>query len=367
MNIFEELGINKYINAHDTYTIYGGSRISISSLTAMSEISRDFVDIHELQTVIGDRVAELTKNNAAYICNGASAGLLLTSSVCMVKNNQYLFSKLPDTSNVPNEFILFRCQRNGYDKAIEASGAKLIEIGDADCTHEFELEGAITARTAGIIYFQSSLYERASLPLEDTIRIAHKHNIPVIVDAAAQLPPVDNLWKFTEMGADFVIFSGGKTLCGPQDSGIVFGSKKMIELCRMYGAPNHGICRSSKISREAMVSLYIAIKEYMAIDHSKQLEIMHHYIDMIANSFSTFRSISSSVISKGPVGQDYPRLFVRFPTKQEAKSFYEYMLNHRIYTGLAEFDQSVYFSPLNINADELDIICERIREYTIDE
>ena len=246
MDIFNEIGIKKMINAHDTYTVYGGSRMAENTLESMKQISRHFVDLEELQRSLGKKIAEITHNEAAYITNGASGGILLCSCICMAKGDMYHYSKLPDTSGMANEIIVMRAQRNAYDKAMEASGAKVIEVGDADETLEFELEGCMSERTAAVFYFASALYERGSMKLEKTIEIAHNHKIPVVVDAAAQLPPVENLWNYTKMGADLVIFSGGKTLCGPQDSGLILGRKDLIEDCIRFGAPVHGICRSSK-------------------------------------------------------------------------------------------------------------------------
>ena len=147
MDIFQELGVRRCINAHDTYTIYGGSRMAPLTLRAMEEIAGAFVDMDELQGILGDRTAEMTRNEGAYFTNGASGGVLLAACVCMTKGNPYHYGKLPDTQNLPNEFIVMRAQRNAYDKAIETSGAKIVEIGDADETLEFELEGRISEKT----------------------------------------------------------------------------------------------------------------------------------------------------------------------------------------------------------------------------
>ena len=139
-------------------------------------------------------------------------------------------SRLPET-DARSEVIVLCCQHNAYDKAIEAAGAKPVMIGDADETTETELAGAIGENTAAVFYFPNIRYETASLPLEKVIGIAHGKGIPVIVDAAALLPPVENLWRFTGMGADLAIFSGGKTLCGPQDSGLILGRADLIRDC----------------------------------------------------------------------------------------------------------------------------------------
>lgn len=363
MDIFEKLGIKRYINAHDTYTVYGGSRMSPRTLKAMEEIAGSFADMEELQRVLGDRTAALTHNEGAYFTNGASGGLLLAACVCMTRGNLYHYRKLPDTENMPNEIIVMRAQRNAYDKAIEASGARIIEIGDADETLEFELEGRISSRTAGVFYFASSLYQRGSLHLKKTIAAAHKKGVPVVVDAAAQLPPVENLWKFTEMGADMVIFSGGKTLCGPQDSGLILGKREYIEICRTIGSPGHGICRSSKTSREAMAGLYTAVEEYCSIDHVEHKEKMYKRNVRIQKKIEDRDSIlDTRILPKGPVGQDYPRLFCKLKQKGKAEETAAKMREAGIFIGIVPEENMIYISPLNLTDKEAEIVGDRLAE-----
>ena len=223
------------------------------TLEAMCLASKSFVDMEELQRKLGRAAAELTHNEAAYFTNGAAGALTTAAAVCMAKGSAYRFARLPGiVPGTAPEIIRLHCQHNAYDKAVEVAGAQVVDIGDADETLEFDLEGAINERTAAVFYYASTLYARAAMPLEDVIRIAHSRGVPVVVDAAAQLPPVENLWRFTGMGADMVIFSGGKTLCGPQDSGLIVGKKQYIEDCIRFGAPMHGVCRGNKSSRESM-------------------------------------------------------------------------------------------------------------------
>jgi L-seryl-tRNA(Ser) seleniumtransferase len=359
MSFYDELGITRYINAHDTYTIYGGSRMSANTLKAMAEAAESFVDIDELQYVLGCRIAGLTNNEAAYITNGASGGLLLAAAVCMTGGDEFSFSRLPDTDNIKNEIIVMRCQRNAYDKAIEASGAHLLEIGDADETLEYELEGVINERTAAVFYFESSNFRRASMPLDRVIDIAHKHGIPVVVDAAAQLPPVSNLWKFTkEMGADMAIFSGGKTLCGPQDSGLILGKEEYISICRRFGAPVHGICRSSKVSREAMAGLYQAVKDFTVMDEQAYIAASYEKCRRLRKYMERTGLFTPYIVEYGPVGQAYPRIFGKAGDKVDISKVREGMLKEHIYIGTDNLENTIYFSPLNLTGEEVDIVGE---------
>lgn len=365
MDIYERLGVKKYINAHDTYTIYGGSRMAPNTLRAMQEAAASFVDMSELQRVLGDKIAKMTNNEAAYITNGASGGLLLAVAVCMTEGDMYKYTRLPDASSMKNEIIVMRCQRNAYDMALRAAGATVVEIGDADETLEFELEGSINEKTAAIFYFASSLYAKAAMPLEKVIAMAKRKGIPVVVDAAAQLPPVENLWKFTQMGADMVLFSGGKTLCGPQASGIIFGTSKMIEACRRFGAPMHGLCRSSKVGREEMVGLYVALENYLSFDHKEISRRLSSIVDRIKEAMDKTGAFRTELLDRGPVGQTYPRILGRITAGFKAEELAEMMRcnDPGIYIGIDHaLENAVYFSPLNLTDQEVEIVTSVLAE-----
>lgn len=369
MSFFEEYGIRKFINAHDTYTVYGGSRMADNTLQAMREIAKHFVDMEQLQRKLGEKIAKMTHNEGAYITNGAAGALLLSASVCMVRGNMYHYHQLPNTDNVKNEIIVLRAQRNAYDEAVWTSGAKMVEIGDADETLEFELEGAINEKTAAVFYFLSSLYSRGSMELSKVIEIAHRKGIPVVVDAAAQLPPVENLWNITGMGADLVIFSGGKTICGPADSGLILGKKDLIEECIRFGAPGHGICRVSKTSRENMAGLFIALKNYLEQDQEKNRRILLQRNRIIAEMADEIKCIKEiAIIPYGPVGQTYPRLFIYLKENIPGELIVKQMYNRNIYIGYEKNRNAIYISPLNITDEEAKIVKanlqEILKEYT---
>ncbi len=313
-DIYKRLGLKRYINAYDTLTNYGGSRMSDEVLEAYKEAASYFVDMREFQIKAGERIAELTNNEAAYLTTGASMGVTLACAACMVSSDRYLNSRLPDTEGMKNEVIIMRSQRNPYDKAIEVSGAKLVEVGNLYTTEEFELEGAISEKTAAVYYIKATNYSKGAMPLEKVIEIAHRKGVYVIVDAAAQLPPKENLWKFTKMGADIVAFSGGKALKGPLNTGFIVGKKELIESCRMIGFPNRGIARGGKISREDIAALLIAVERYVEMDEEKYQEDMRkraeYYVDQLEDS----DLYSVRIEEIGPVGQLYPRAEISLKT-----------------------------------------------------
>lgn len=361
MNFFNKNGIIPYINAHDTYTIYGGSRMAENTLETMKEVAASFVDLKQMQIVLGKKLAELTGNEAAYFTNGAAGALLLCACVSMAEDNEYYYRMLPQVKGTKREIIVMRAQRNAYDAALAVSGADIIEIGDADETLEMELNGSINEKTAAIAYFASTLYQRGSMEFEKVMEIAKKHNVPVIVDAAAQLPPKDNLQKYTNAGADMVIFSGGKTLCGPQDSGVILGKKVWIERCIRFGAPEHGICRVSKTSREAMAGLYTAIENYVNQDEKERDQELRLLLHIISEKLKEVDvEMEKQIVEGGPVGQTYPRLFLYLPGRIKVDEIVCKMKERRIYIGIDVFQNAIYISPLNLNEEEAQIVAKEL-------
>ncbi len=365
MDIFEKIGIKKYLNAHDIFTIYGGSRMNEKVLNAMAEMAKYFVDMDELQEILGKKIAKLTHNEGAYITNGASAGLLISSATCMVGKSKYSQYKLPNTEGLKNEIIVMRGQRNSYDKAIECSGAKIVEIGNADETFEWELDGAINDNTAAVFYFTSTSYAKTSLPIEKIIEVCKKKGVYVVFDAAAQLPPVENLWNFTKMGADLVLFSGGKTLCGPQSSGLILGKKELIDICKMIGAPHYGLARSSKVGREEMVGLYIAVEEYLSLNHKAFKEKLEQHVKKIIQELNDMKVFKAERLYPGPAGQHYPRALARIKAYFKAEELAELMKNSNpgIYIGVSkDHENSIYISPLNLKDNEIEIIMDTLKK-----
>jgi L-seryl-tRNA(Ser) seleniumtransferase len=204
-------------------------------------------------------------------------------------------NRLPDTEGMPNEFIAIRSQRNMYDRAIRVAGGRIVEVGIPDRISgpgvrdaaPWEIADAIGPRTAAI-YWLAGPNSEPSLP--EVAAIAHARGIPVLVDAAAQLPPRENLRRFLAAGADLVCFSGGKALGGPQASGILAGRRdlvssallQMLDLdlpeaqftppaefapaAQLRGLPHHGIGRSCKTGKEEIVGLIVALNRFVAED-----------------------------------------------------------------------------------------------------
>lgn len=359
MDIYEQLGVKKYLNAHDTYTIYGGSRMEPGTLDAMREAAEHFVDINELQNVLGKKIAEMTNNEAAYLTSGASAGVLLASAACLSGDDKDVFDGLPAKTRRKNEIIVMKCQQNPFVNAVTASGAALVEIGESNRVSVSELERAISENTAGIIYFAASNHLRYALPLETVIQTARLLHVPVIVDAAAQLPPVENLWNYTRQGADIVIFSGGKTLRGPQCSGLILGTEEMVSRCKRYGSPNHGVCRSGKIGKEEMIGLYAAVKSYIEMDHAADYEHMESVCAELSKAVEETGAMRAEIVDCGPVGQRFPLTYGHITGSFSSQQLKEAMKSEGIYIGVKE--DAIFLSPLSLRPQEVELVAKSLK------
>ena len=312
MDIYDRLGVKKVINGLATVTVLGGSTLPQVVSDAMAEAARHFVEIDKLQEKVGERIAELTRNEAAYVPCGAAAGLALSAAACSTGLDAEKRARLPYTDGMKNEVIVHKSGRVGYDFAIRQAGGKLVEIGTGEGTSPEDMEEAINEKTAAIFYFYNITRMKTHTPLDKGIEIAKRRGVPLIVDAAAQLPPVENLWRFTEMGADLAIFSGGKGLRGPQSSGLVLGRKDLIEACAFNACPRAFIGRPMKVGKEEIAGLLAAVERYVNLDHQRAMEIYEEQVQYVMDAFSDIPYISTGRNFPSEAGQPMPRAEIVF-------------------------------------------------------
>ncbi len=299
--IYEELGVPHVVNATGTKTRIGGSRIRPEAVEAMSRASEAFVRLSDLQARASELISDVTGADAGYVASGASSALALGAAACIAGDDLGAMARLPDTEGIPDEIVMPRTHRTGYDHALRAVGARVIDVGTNDRhlgtgsrnTEPWEIADAIGEETAAVAYVEKSYTEP---PLEEVCDIAHDHDVPVIVDAAAELPPASNLSAFTEAGADLVAFSGGKAIRGPQTTGILAGKQSLIESVaaqhldmhaaeqvwepardlvnpdELGGVPRQGIGRPMKVGKEELVGLIRALELFVEDDHDAKIE-----------------------------------------------------------------------------------------------
>jgi L-seryl-tRNA(Ser) seleniumtransferase len=265
-----------------------------------------------------------------------------------------------------NEIIIHKRGRVGYDFAIRQVGGKLIQIGSEQGASAEEMINAINDKTAAIFYFYNSINLVGQVPLETGITIAHEQGIPLIVDAAAQLPPVENLWNFTSMGADIVLFSGGKGLCGPQSSGLMLGRKDLIEAAAFHACPRPFIGRPMKVGKEELVGLMAAVRWYLDQDHNAIMQSYEEQVQRVISKLDCVQGITVTRSFPSEAGQPMPRADVQLDenilgiTRDELQ---ELLRNGDPSIFLSPAGkQGVYLNPQTLKVGEVDIIIQRIRE-----
>ncbi len=364
MNIYESLGIRPVINAQATLTRLGGSLMPSEVLDAMTDAASCFVDLDELQLRVGERIAELTHNEAAYVSSGAAAGLVLATSACISGLDPDLIHTFPHLEGLKNEVIIHKSHRNSYDYAIQQVGARIIEIGESNKTTHVDFERAITPKTTAFFWFQGAMNRPGDLLLPEVIDVARANNIPVVVDAAAQLPPASNLWYFTQMGADLVIFSGGKDLRGPQSTGLILGRRDLIEACRTHGNPNHSIGRPMKVGKEEMVGLLAAVERYVNLDPSVVEHYCENTVSLWCDSLNAVSGLAAQRSFPNEAGQPLPRCQLIIDLQKAG------MNRDAVVDALAEGtppimvetigDSGLYLNPMTLEVGEEKIVLDRL-------
>jgi D-glucosaminate-6-phosphate ammonia-lyase len=365
MGVYERLGVRRIINADATLTRLGGSVMSQEVLDAMQDAAGSFVDIHELQQVVGRRLAELTHNEAAYVSTGAAAGIVLATLAAMNRGDLETIARAIETGESPrDEVIVQRAHRIPYDPAIRLAGSRIVDIGNRLQTFPWELEGAITPRTAMVFFAAGIHLAPGALPLEEVVAIAHEHGIPIVVDAAAQLPPTENLWRFTrELGADLAIFSGGKDFHGPQASGLMVGSEAMIAAVAVNGSPYQRLARPMKVGKEEMIGLLTAVERYVEVDWRKRARSYETTVARWVEQLTDAPGVTASRVFPNEAGQPTPRCRVTFAPELSLTGAEAAKLLWEEDPGIAvavEGPDAISFTPELLGEGEEAILLERV-------
>lgn len=268
-HLYDEIGVTRVINASGSMTYLGGSLIAPEVLQKMHEAAGAFVVMDELMDWAGAEIARLSGTEAGMVTSGSAGAILLACAACLTGADRQRMRQLPRTQGWKNEFVMQAPHRIGFDHAVGVAGGSIVEAGDAAGTSADQLAAALTERTAAILHVV--LDPQPVVPLAQVAQIAQDHGVPVIVDAAAELPPVDNLNAFAKAGGDLVLFSGGKDIAGPNDTGILCGRADLIAAARAQSFPNGGIGRPLKVSKEQVVGLVFALRRFTAIDQDQRM------------------------------------------------------------------------------------------------
>ncbi len=395
MGIYEELGLTPIINASGTVTRLGGAPMSAAVLDAFREAAAESVPIEQLQAVASKIIASATGTEAALVTSGAAAALTLGSAAILTSYDRSRMDRLPDTNGFPNEFVVAREHRNSYDHAVRAAGARLVEVGFNDLptgagvrrAEAWEYEAALGPRTAGVLYVVSP----GSQPLlAEVVRCAHKHHLPVLADAAGELPPRANLRSIAQSGADLVAYSGGKAIRGPQATGILCGRRDLIgpaalqmldmddyhelwqppeELYnrdRLEGMPRMGIGRGYKVSKEQIVALLTALRMFVRGDYDAELDSFRKRLSSIVDMLAGCACCCQ--MREGQSADCLPLLEIHVNEKRLGRTAVDVCRRLRAgspscYVGHAGLREgTLIINPLHLDDSRTELLARRLRE-----
>ena len=395
-NVYQTLGVPTIINAVGPATRLSGSIMAPQVAEAMVEASQHCVDIAQLQARASELIAEVTGAEAGYVTSGAAAGLLLATAACVTGLDPLKMNRLPDTSGMKSEVVIARSQRNFYDHAVRTVGVSLVEVGIADRfsgagirdAEAWEFAAAIGEQTAAVVYVS---YAHSLPELSDVVEVAHAADVPVVVDAAGQLPPASNLHRFIDEGADLVAFSGGKAIRGPQSSGILCGRRdlisavalqhldqdvlselwqpppNLIDRSQIPGAPQHGIGRPCKVGKEEIVGLLTALELFVQEDPEERRRSWTEKLEALRAAIGELRHVEINLVADRK-RSEIPVLQLRLDEEAAGMSALNLVLQ------LQESEPSIYadagqraegvvaFRPLCLRPGDEEVIAQRLRQ-----
>jgi len=302
---YEKLGVTKIINAAGTYTILTASTMPPSVQAAVARAAKHPVRLLDLQKAAGAYLAQKLKCEAAMVTAGASSALTLGTAGCVSVANKCGIRDIPnEIPHLKNEVIIQKDHRYGYDQGLLCCGIRFVEVETVK-----DYEAAFTDKTVLAHFFNAS--EKGQISREDWIRVAHQHNVPCFNDAAADMPPISNLWNYTQMGFDLVTFSGGKGIRGPQNTGLLLGRKDLIEAASTSNNPFDGVGRGQKVAKEQIVGMVAAVDWLLTqTDDGMETEFRRR-ADRIADHLKKLPSVASQVVVP-PVANHVPHLLIRY-------------------------------------------------------
>lgn len=362
---YQNLGVRPVIAAGGPVTKQGGSRLRPEVMAAMNDAAGILVDMEELNQRAGEVLARHTGAEAGVVSSGAAGALVLQAAAVVAGNDPANMARLPDTTGMKNEIIIHRCHRFPYDQCYRAVGAQFVEIGDGRAAHPWELEAAFSERTAAVVYLYSPFISRNALPFEQVRDMAHARGVPVLANAASFLPPRANLKRFIAAGADMVIYSGGKTVRGPQGTGILVGRRDLIEAAFANSSPHEFFGRSLKVAKEEIIGLIEALEIFVTEDEVAETARYRHMVEQVVEACGNLRGLRVSVEHDE---HDFlmPTAVLRFTGDWRGPT------RNQVYEALIAGDPPIYMQehgptdqlgvdPFNVAEDQLEVLIDRLR------
>ncbi len=287
---FKELGLRTFINAAGTYTSMTGCLMPKEVSDAIVYGTSYYVNLDDLQDKVGERIAELVECEYATVTSGCFGAMSIAMAGVLCGNDASKVKQLPNTEGWANEVIIQEGHQIGYSQALTNVGAKIITVKTAK-----EMKAAISDKTAMLWYLNANT-ENGEVKWEEFLAIAKKYNIPTMIDCAADVPPVENLFRFTKMGFDMVTFSGGKGLRGPQSAGLLLGKRKYVEAARMHTPPRgETIGRGMKVNKEEVLGMLVALELYLGKDHDAEWKMWEYQIQLISDAALSVNGVETEI------------------------------------------------------------------------
>jgi len=305
MDYYEKLGVVPFINAAGTYTILTASTMPEEVQSAVALAARKPVHLMELHEAAGQYLAQKLHCGGALVTSGAAAGLTLGTAACITLGNKDAIVRIPtDMSELKNEVIVQKAHRYEYDHAMRNCGVKVVEVETME-----QYGNAFNDKTVMTNFFNAV---DAPISREDWIRVAHQHGVPCFNDAAADVPPISNLWNYTQMGFDLVAFSGGKGMRGPQCAGLLLGRKDLIEAARLNNSPNsNAVGRGLKVAKEEIVGMVAAVDWFLKQDDAAMETEFHKRAQRIADLVAKVPTVQTKIFIP-PIANHVPHLVINY-------------------------------------------------------
>jgi L-seryl-tRNA(Ser) seleniumtransferase len=306
-NLVKELGLRTFINAAGTYTTMTASLMADEVMEAIDLSAREFVMYDDVQDKVGEKIAEICHSESAMVTAGCWSALVLGTAGVLTGMDQKKVESLPNVENFEkNEVIVQKGHNHDYIHALTNTGIKPVEIETRE-----QLDKAINGKTA-LMYFLNESSPHGKILHEEWLEVARKNNIPTIIDIAADIPPVENLWKYNDMGFDLVCVSGGKAIRGPQSAGLLLGKKDLIAAARLSAPPRGGnIGRGMKVNKEEILGMYAALDRYVKQDHEKEWKTWEDQVSVIEKAAKKVNGVTTQV-TVPPIANHTPALSIKW-------------------------------------------------------
>ena len=362
-DVFAELGFRTFINAAGTYTSMTASLMPEEVMNAINTSAKEFAMLDEVQDKVGAKIAAMCHAEAAMVTAGCWSAIVLGMAGVLTGTDSKKIAMLPNLegTGLKSEVIIQKSHIAGYDHALTNTGVKIIPVETKE-----EAERAINEKTA-LMWFLNKEAPSGKIQHEEWLAVAKQHNIPTMIDMAADVPPVENLWKYNDMGFDLVCISGGKAICGPQSAGILMGKKDLIAAARLNGPPNGGnIGRGMKVNKEEMIGMYVALDSYIKRDHAQEWKMWEDHIAVINNAVKNISGVTTEIIVP-PIANHTPSLMIAWDSNKIKLTKESLGLKLRngtpsIETVSWEKDNSIRITVFMLKKGEEKIVASRIKE-----